>query len=275
MSRLVSSFGRRSPVLYSHSPLDDDQIRAVAPSIFAEAPHESRSQRYSYIPTIDILSSLRSEGFQPFMVAQTRTRIADRWDFTKHMLRLRHVSQIDGKEANEVIIINSHDGTSSYQLLGGVFRSVCMNGMICGEIIEDVRVRHGGDVKGLVIEGAYEVLKGFDRVTESREQMKAIELKPAEAELFAEAAIVAKYGDKAPVSPSQVIAPRRWEDNGRDLWSVFNRAQENLIRGGLRGRSANGRRQTTRPVQGIDQNVGLNRALWTLAEGMKNLKAAA
>jgi hypothetical protein len=266
-ARLSSRFGYRSPVLYSRTPLDDEQIRAVAPSVFAEAPHGSRSARYSYIPTIDVLSALRQEGFQPFMVAQTRTRIADRWDFTKHMLRLRHVSQIDGKEANEIILLNSHDGSSSYQLLGGVFVALCLN--------EDVRVRHNGDVKGAVIEGAYEVLKGFERVTQSRDEMKAIDLRPAEAELFAEASIVAKYGDKAPVTPAQVLAPRRWGDAGSDLWSVFNRAQESLIRGGLEGRSATGRRQRTRPVQGIDQNVGLNRALWTLAEGMKNLKAAA
>jgi hypothetical protein len=37
----------RSPILRSDHPLSDDQIRAVAPSIFADAPHESRSERYS------------------------------------------------------------------------------------------------------------------------------------------------------------------------------------------------------------------------------------
>jgi len=40
----------RSLMLRSDYPLSDDQIRAVAPSIFADAPHESRSERYSYIP---------------------------------------------------------------------------------------------------------------------------------------------------------------------------------------------------------------------------------
>jgi hypothetical protein len=50
--------------------LSDDQIRAVAPSIFADAPHESRSPRYSYIPTATVLQELRGEGFEPFMVCQ-------------------------------------------------------------------------------------------------------------------------------------------------------------------------------------------------------------
>ncbi|MGG6549144.1 UNVERIFIED_CONTAM: DUF945 domain-containing protein, partial [Prevotella sp. 15_C9] len=71
----------------------------------------------------------------------------------------------------------------------------------------------------------------------------------------------------------QLLRPRRFDDRESDLWSTFNRVQENLVKGGLDGRTANGRRQRTRPVQGIDQNVRLNRALWLLAEGMRELKA--
>lgn len=109
-------------MLRSDHALSDDQIRAVAPSIFADAPHESRSQRYSYIPTATVLQELRGEGFEPFMVCQTRVRADDRRDYTKHMIRLRHASQINGREANEIILLNSHDGTSSYQMLAGMFR---------------------------------------------------------------------------------------------------------------------------------------------------------
>ena len=36
---------------------------------------------------------------------------------------------------------------------------------------------------------------------------------------------------------------------------------------------AGGRRQQTRPVQGIDSDIRLNRALWLLADGMRALKA--
>lgn len=118
--QLASRFAYRSPVLRSNNPLSDDQIRTVAPSIFADTPHESRSERYSYIPTAAVLTELRKEGFQPFMVCQTRVRQEDRRDYTKHMLRFRHASQINGAEANEIILLNSHDGTSSYQMLAGM-----------------------------------------------------------------------------------------------------------------------------------------------------------
>lgn len=274
---LASHFASRSPVLRSDYPLSDDQIHRVAPSIFAAAPHESRSQRYAYIPTATVLTELRKEGFQPFMVTQTRTRHEDRRDYTKHMIRLRHASQINVRgEANEIILLNSHDGTSSYQMLAGMFRFVCSNGLVCGDTVADVRVPHKGDVAGQVIEGAYQVLHGFDRALESRESMQAITLDEGEAEVFARAALSLKYDDPdkpAPITESQILMPRRFDDRRPDLWSVFNRTQENLTKGGLPGRSANGRRQQTRPVQGIDSDIRLNRALWLLADGLRQLKA--
>ena len=111
--QLASRFASHSPALRSDTPLSDDQIHRVAPSIFADAPHESRSQRYAYIPTAAVLTELRKEGFQPFMVTPTRVRDEGKREHTKHMLRLRHTSQINGTEANEIILLNSHDGTSS------------------------------------------------------------------------------------------------------------------------------------------------------------------
>ncbi|MER0630259.1 DUF932 domain-containing protein [Pseudomonas aeruginosa] len=275
--QLASHFSYRSPVLRSESPLSDEQIRAVAPSIFADAPHESCSERYSYIPTASVLQELRGEGFEPFMVCQTRVRRDDRRDFTKHMIRLRHASQIDARgEANEIILLNSHDGTSSYQMLAGMFRFVCQNGLVCGDTVADVRVPHKGDVAAQVIEGAYGVLHSFEQAQASREAMRTVRLDGGEAEVFARAALALKYDDPdkpAPITERQVLAPRRLDDNRADLWSVFNRTQENLIRGGLLGRGGNGRRQRTRPVQGIEQDLRLNRALWLLADGLRQLKA--
>ena len=44
----------------------------------------------------------------------------------------------------------------------------------------------------------------------------------------------------------QVLQPRRWEDKKDDLWMVYQRLQENLIKGGLSGRSAKGKWLCTR-----------------------------
>lgn len=274
--KLSTRFARNSHSYRSAAPLTDDQLRMVAPSIFAEAAHGSRSQRYAYIPTSTVLAGLRKEGFEPFMVCQTRVRDDSKREFTKHMLRLRHANQIDDAEANEVILLNSHDGTSSYQMLGGMFRFVCSNGLVCGEATEDVRIRHSGQVVDSVIEGAFEVLGSFEQAREQREAMRSIQLDSAEAEIFARSALALKYEPDstkpAPITEAQVLAPRRMADLKPDLWSTFNRVQENMVRGGLPARTTNGRRQRTREVQGIDQNIKVNRALWMLAQEMKRLK---
>ncbi len=121
--RLAARFGENTFVIRSETPLAEDQMRRAAPSIFAEGKHGSRSERYTYIPTIDVLRGLRHEGFEPFMVAQSKSRIEGKTEFTKHMIRMRHAGQVNTRpEANEIILINSHDGASSYQMLAGVFR---------------------------------------------------------------------------------------------------------------------------------------------------------
>ncbi|MBN2700940.1 MAG: DUF945 domain-containing protein [Methylothermaceae bacterium] len=266
---------RNATIAQSNEPLTDDAIRAAAPSIFADGKHERRSDRYTYIPTIEVLNGLRREGFQPFMACQARPRDRSRTGFAKHMLRLRHESQINSDEANEIVLVNSHDGTSSYQMLAGVYRFVCNNGMVVGDTVEDLRVPHRGDVVGHVIEGAYRVLDDFERVDESRDGMQAIPLDDQERLAFARAAIDLRWEPgKAPVTAAQVERPRRLEDSATNLWTTFNVVQEKLVRGGLPGQTRKGKRTRTRPIQGIDGNVALNRALWTLAEEMRRIKAA-
>ncbi len=124
--QLATRFGRNRFELRSETPLTEDQMHQAAPSIFAAGKHASRSERYTYIPTIEVLRGLRKEGFEPFMVAQSRSRIEGKTEFTKHLIRLRHLRDGSGQttkpEANEIILINSHDGASSYQLMAGQFR---------------------------------------------------------------------------------------------------------------------------------------------------------
>lgn len=281
-SALATRFaGSTTHVLRSADPLNEDQMRTAAPSIFAAGKHVSRSDRYTYIPTIDVLRGLRKEGFEPFMVAQGASRIEGKAEFTKHMIRMRHAGQTHTRpEANEIILINSHDGASSYQMLAGMFRFVCCNGLVVGDVIDDIRIPHKGNIQGEVIEGAFRVLDQFNAVEEHAEGMKALELAHGEELAFATAALALRFGDQteghgqpAPVTADQLTHARRMEDVGHSLWSAFQRVQENVIRGGQPGRSAQGKRMHTRPVQSIDRGVSLNRALWTLAEEMRKLKA--
>jgi len=268
MVRLASRFGAAN-VIRKDRPLTHDELFRTVPSIFSETKHDSRSDRYTYIPTINLLDNLKREGFQPFFACQTQVRDLTKRDHTKHMLRLRREGQITGNQVPEIILLNSHDGSSSYQMLPGLFRAVCQNGLICGETFGEVRVPHKGDVVERVIEGAYEVLGIFERVDEKREEMQQLILPPPAQQALAKAALTYRYGDEhQPVSESQILSPRRWQDESPDLWTTYQRIQENLIKGGLRGRNSQGRNQQTRAIRGIDGDVKLNRALWVMAETM-------
>ncbi|MDX7070358.1 hypothetical protein SJZ94_24615, partial [Escherichia coli] len=63
-----------------------------------------------------------------------------------------------------------------------------------------------------------------------------------------------------------ILTPRRREDYGKDLWSTYQTIQENMLKGGISGRSAKGKRIHTRAIHNIDTDIKLNRALWVMAE---------
>ncbi|WP_323169272.1 DUF932 domain-containing protein [Pantoea agglomerans] len=267
--RLASRFGRTNQIRRDR-PLTRDELAHYVPSVFSEEKHESRSERYTYIPTITLLDNLQREGFQPFFACQSRVRDLNKRGHTKHMLRLRREGQITGKQVPEIILLNSHDGSSSYQMIPGLFRAVCANGLVCGQSFGEVRVPHKGDVVGKVIEGAYEVLGVFDRVEDKRDAMQSLLLPPPAQQAFAKAALNYRFGeDHQPVTESQVLSARRWQDEPGDLWTVYNRLQENLSKGGLSGRTVQGKRSRTRAVNGIDGYIRLNRALWVMAEELQ------
>ncbi|MEG1422433.1 MAG: DUF932 domain-containing protein [Citrobacter sp.] len=267
--RLASRFGRISQIRRDR-PLTREELMQVVPSVFGEDKHASRSERYAYIPTITLLENLQREGFQPFFACQTRVRDLSKREHTKHMLRLRRAGQITGQQVPEIILLNSHDGSSSYQMLPGIFRSVCTNSLVCGQSFGEIRVPHKGNVVEKVIEGAYEVLGVFDRVEEKRDAMESLLLPPPAQHAFANAALQYRFGEEhQPISAAQILTPRRYEDRQDDLWTTYQRLQENLLKGGLPGRTAKGKRSHTRAVNGIDGDVKLNRALWVMAENMQ------
>lgn len=270
---------------YANTPaLSMDRVRQLAPSIFAVSQRDTLSDRYTMIPTSAILEGLIGEGFLPVQAAQHRTRLADRKEHAKHMIRMRHSDHIHAPAVvdavvPEIVILNSHDGSSSYQIHAGMFRFVCANGMVVADtLLQRHCVRHTGDIVGNVIEAAYEIVKEVPALSAKVEEYRGISLNDNESLILADAALSLRYdaesGEHSPIAPSQLLRPRRSADTANDLWSRFNVIQENMLRGGLRGRASTGKRTTTREVQSIDKNVYLNKALWRLVDEMAKLKAA-
>lgn len=262
--------------------LTEYDLRLYTPSIFATEAHGSRSDRFVPIPTIDIVRGLQKEGFEPFTALQCKTRDKTRREFCKHIIRFRHNStdKFDAGVTPEVVLVNANDGGSAYKLMGGMFRFICGNGMIVQNgRIDDVHVRHMGDVKENVIEGSFRVLDSVVKQMDTPKEWSSLRLNTDSQLVLAEAARTIRFGDAegnvdTPIQARQLLMPRRSADSGNDLWSTFNRVQENCVRGGLSATSRNGsqrRRVTTRGVASIDGDVKLNKALWTLGEQMARI----
>lgn len=264
--------------------MNTEQLRMRAPSIFSKGSAEQTSGKYQHISTIEIIEKLILEGFMPKAAAQCNSRLKDRKAFAKHMVRFRHIDArptVSGLYP-EIILINSHDGLSSYRLMAGLYRMVCSNGLMAGKEYEEIRIRHQGDVMHNVIEGTYEVIKNSNQMLETADKMGSIKLSEAEKQIFAESAHAIRFDENEigqGFDPKQLLNIRRRDEmNKNDLFTVFNVLQENLIKGGIQGytKDKEGRLKRTRmrAVKSIDQNTTLNRALWSLAEKMMALKGA-
>lgn len=275
--------------------LSVEELRHFVPSAFATAPHASRSARYTYIPTSEVIDGLTRQGFTPFKAVQSRSRIEGKSEFTKHMIRFRHADSVANANGNipEVVLINSHDGTSAYKLLAGIFRMICTNGLIVADKkFGELSVHHKGNIVDQVIEGSFQIIGESQKALGQIENWQSLQLTAGEQNAFAEAAHTLRFSDaegnvETPITAAQLLSPRRmadradngssWSRPAPDLYRTMNVVQENVIRGGLSARMPSdgrnrGRMVTTREVRGIDQDVRLNRALWQLAERMAELK---
>ena len=177
---------------------------------------------------------------------------------------------------------HAHDGTSAYKLMCGIYRFVCSNGMVVADsLLESINIRHTGNVIEEVISGSERILENGPKVMDTVEDWKRLTLSQPEQRLLAEHAHSLRFPvdeetGKAhtEVTPAMLLSGRRMDDNRPDLWHTFNRIQENSLKG-VRTRDDRWHRVTSRAVKGIDGDVKLNRALWSLAEKFAELKRAA
>ena len=270
--------------------LTDEALMRLAPSVFQTQAHESRSERFRPIPTIDVIRGLRSEGFEVVGAKQCVVRDDSKRDFAKHLLRFRRIDNPEkyqvGDNVMEVLLKNANDGSAAYELLAGLFRIRCLNSLVSQtSTIDTIKVRHSGNALDNVIEGTYRVLEEAETVLAAPQDWGMLQLPAPAQKALAQAAHTLRFGEteegqRPAINPDQLLRPRRAGDTGNDLWTKFNVVQENAIKGGLHGGAydANNRyrRTTTRQIKGIDQDVKLNKALWLVGEQLaQTLKNAA
>lgn len=242
---------------------------------FAKENGFNVSSRYAVINTANIVSQFEAAGFQHVRSSIAKVRSQERQGYQKHLLVFRHPDMnLRGVNDSvpEIILKNSYDGTTSFELLLGVYRLVCANGLVAGTTYSSVRVKHvGQNALTKAVEGAFEVSRQVETAASNIERMSSIQLSQSEANEFARQAWTLVAPETAVnYSLESLLRARRGPDTGMDLWTVFNRVQENLIRGGVQYKTVNQagvvRNATRRQVKSIDANLYINRGLWTIAE---------
>lgn len=263
----------------THKPaieLSNAQLIQKASSIGATAPACHVSDKYSFIPTIDAVNFLRDAGWTPIEAKQGAPRLFEKMNFQRHAITFTKPELDLGDRRLQMTLYNSHDSGSSYTLSGGVYRLVCSNGMVVGSNQAEYRHRHMGFDANLFIESAKFVAEKMNTIAENLQEWETIELSPNEQGIFANAAHEIMFEGKHPnIQPEQLLTARRTADEGDDLWTTFNRIQENVTKGGLPGRSERGRRSRTRGITSIHRDKTMNQSLWSMADYMADVKKAA
>lgn len=254
-----------------------NNVIEAAPAIVQNNPYHKLSDKYNPYPTIKFIEHFMKLGWQPTKAVQVKSR-GDRAGFQKHMIKFQHPeTRLTNDERLELVLVNSTDGSCSYQLLLGVFRMICSNGAIVGDHLYDMpKIRHMGHSKDDVLNLSDHTLSLVPKITNNVVEMKQIELSDLEKEIFAASCLPLIEEEKKEINPLSLLRKKRYEDSLNDLWTTFNVVQENIIKGGISTYNSETKKyRKTRAIKQIDKDIKLNKALWTLAEEMKKLKKAA
>lgn len=253
--------------------LTRDILARSAPAVFATSRDMARTgDRYRFINTEQILAGMLDAGFHVTYASQTRVRKGGAPEHAKHLLRFAQLreSVILADAIPEIVLINSHNGTSAYTLRAGLYRPVCTNGLVTP--IGDfgvLQVPHRGNIVENVVSAAINIASQFEAIGTRVERMTARVLQEAERMDFARRALAIRFPDAMsagyPLTEAQLLGARRTADYGNTLWQTYNVVQENLMRGGLSCRTATGRQAHTRGLRAIRETVRVNVGLWDLA----------
>lgn len=249
--------------------MDLSEIRKLAPAVFAEKPYDGVSDSYVFIPTLPVVERLMAQGWQVTSAVQTRS--VEKEPYARHALRITLPTMPIVDECRpEILLVNGHDGSATYSLMAGLFRFICTNGMVIGQTLAAMRVRHMGyaaTIEAVEQSATKLAVDEMPKLAGAVEAMKAKELTASERHDFANHAIELRYrgGAQKLLTSDQVLTQHRPQDAGNDVWHTMNVIQENIIHRQHDSRSFTGRRSHIRGVRAIRENVAINRGIWDYA----------
>jgi len=260
----------------AHTPLTHTQLYELAPALFTQEPHVDVSDKYHFIPTIDVITNISQYSWHPVSVQEAGVRDADKEGFQRHLVRFRHFDDLLNPKENavELLLFNSHDRTTAFSIAAGIYRFVCANGLVIADsVFESYKIKHIGERNDDVTTAIERIVAVKSMLEQKIETFGSIALSTPEKLSFAKAAIPLRFEEHLEVDPTDLILPHREADERDDLYTVMNVVQENLIRGNLSGvNTETGRRFTSKEITSITKDVDVNQGLWDLAERIATIK---
>jgi hypothetical protein len=226
------------------------------------------TDKYTFVPTDQVLEFFDREGWEIASVKQTGKGI-----HSLHEIRFRN-SELPkvGDTLVEAIVKNSHNGSSAFSLSAGLFRLVCSNGLtVPTAVAERFTMRHNHFQLDDVKELADKFSKKLPLIEQSVGRMMSRELTVDEKIDFVRESAKIRFNAEKTLNDMEILgllSPNRQEDQGDDLWRVFNTVQEKFIRGGVQVSNQRGKMSKMRKIDNIIAQNTINTKLWELAEEM-------
>ncbi len=262
--------------------LSIDQLREKCPMAFKTAPTNPKvTERYVHANTQTVIDDFAKLGWYPVEAKQCRQKANSAGIRSFHMVAFQNenvkILKNDGSGVVEcyprIILTNSHDGFNSFKFMVGLFRLICSNGLILGDKLADMSIRHinydFNELRHVVAASIEQVTKHIAAMNQMHRTMLTDEQKRSLAIQAIRLRKGVSENDQLKINDdtiNEVLTPRREEDATNSLWHVFNVIQENLIKGGFQMPSANGKMRKQRPIKGIVKDIDINQKLFNCAE---------
>lgn len=264
----------------SKFPLTDAELRAIAPSIFADSPIEGVSDRYAFVPTSSIIEAFRKANYYPILAGESKAN-SDNLGFQKHILQFRSMDKLlrpnSDEEIIDLVVTNSHNRSSSLVIDACVVRSICQNTLYYpSKLFSHHSIIHSGFNLEKVTAAINELISYMPHIESEIAKFKQISLSDLEQHSLAKAAIDIRFEkDSHIIDSKELLYVQREEDDDSSLWIIFNRIQESIIRGGVKGYNRHtGRAFTSKPITAIDTTLKLNKELFSTVQTMADLKSS-
>jgi len=242
---------------YKFIPVDNNINKAIAFANTLDSNNIKNVQRIKqkpfYIPTLDAVEMLQKDGWLIKGVAEQRNSGRK---VSSNYVQMQHpdFSILDKKGKTEALasitISNSTTGNSPLNLDLGAFRLVCSNGAVRFDRAAESKIKHTEvnykQLPEIIAKLNNKALVLSDVINE----MKHIQLSTDDIKKFAFDAARLRFDDLTDVNIDDVFKVNRIEDESNDLWTVFNRVQENL----------------TADISNFNTDIKLNQQLFSLAD---------